>query len=124
MEQLWLDKIQEPFQLERLLDAFARRSGFIPEGAYRVRDPEALPEALRGLLTRVLTEVWVCFSDGSRAWLLTGMVCVALSRLRNAPVLWLNGYNTDGALIEIGPWALDPDGKWRRCAPQGTDLDG
>jgi hypothetical protein len=75
-------------------------------------------------LTQILAEVWVCFSDGSRAWLLTGMVSVALSRLHNAPVLWLNGYGTDGALIEIGAWTVDPDGKWRRCDNRDANLDG
>jgi hypothetical protein len=75
-------------------------------------------------LTQVLAEVWVCFSDGSQAWLLTGMVSVALSRLRNAPVLWVNGYSTDGALIEVGAWAVDPGGKWRRCDNHDTNLDG
>jgi hypothetical protein len=119
-----LDKIQEPFQVERLLDALARRSGLIPEGAHRVRDPEALPAALRELLRQVLVEVWVCFSDGSQAWLLTGMVSVALSRLRNAPVLWVNGYSPDGALIEVGAWAVDPDGNWRRWDNRDTNLNG
>jgi hypothetical protein len=43
------------------------------------------------------------------------MVSVALSQERNAPVLWVNLYNQDGALIEVGPWTVDCDGKWLRC---------
>jgi hypothetical protein len=68
--------------------------------------------------------VQVYFSDASRAWVLTGMVSVALSRLRNAPVLWVNGYDQDGALMEVGAWALDTQGNWRRCDSRDAALDG
>jgi hypothetical protein len=114
LEHRWLDKIQEPFQVERLLDAFATRSGVIPEGAYRVRDPDALAPTLQRVLTEVLTHPWLCFSNGSHAWLLTGIVSTALSRLRNRPVLWVNVYGEDGALIEVGAWAVNHHGKWGR----------
>jgi len=123
LEHLWLDKIQEPLQVERLLQAFATRSGLLPKRAYRVRDPTALPELMRWLLAQVFAHVWLCFSDESQAWLFTGMVSEGLSRLRNSPVLWVNVYGTNGALVEVGAWAVDGDGQWRRCGNH-VDLEG
>jgi chemotaxis response regulator CheB len=32
LEDLWLEKIQQPSQVERLLQAFATRAGFLPDG--------------------------------------------------------------------------------------------
>ncbi len=57
----------------------------------------------------------MCFSDGSQPWLFSGMVSAALSRERNAPVLWVNAYSGEGVLIEVGAWTVDHDGKWHRC---------
>ena len=117
----WLGKIQEPSQIERLLEAFAARSGLVPEGAYRVRESSALSEELRGLLLRAPGHVWVSFSNGSQSWLFIGAVSVGLSYERNAPVLWVNGYSKDATLIESGAWAVDHDGKWRRCGSRATN---
>ena len=117
MEELWLEKIQQPAQLERLLEAFATRSGLLPEGAYRIRDPQALPDGLRRALTYVMARVWVCFSQGSRYWLFAGVVSPALSRLRNAPVLHVNSYCEDGSLlIDVRSWTVELEraGGWRR----------
>ena len=103
-----MEKIQQPAQVERLLEAFATRSGLLPEGAYRIRDPLALPDGLRRALTYVVTRVWVCFSQGSRYWLFAGAVSPALSRLRNAPVLHVNSYCEDGAmLIDVRAWTVE-----------------
>ena len=107
MEDLWLDKIQQPAQVERLLEAFAKRSGLLPEGAYRIRDPQALPDGLRRALTYVVARDWVCFSQGSRYWLFAGTVSPALSRLRNAPVLHVNCYCEDGELIDVRAWTVE-----------------
>ena len=114
MEELWLDKIQQPAQVERLLEAFATRSGLLPEGAYRVRDPEALPDGLRRALTYVAARVWVCFSQGSRYWLFAGAVSPALSRLRKAPVMHVQSYCEDGALIDVRAWTIEAGSGWRR----------
>jgi hypothetical protein len=113
LDDLWLDKIQQPSQVELLLDAFATRSGLLPKVASRVRDPEALPERLK-LFARDDTHVWVCFSCGSQFWLFTGMLSVSLSQERDTPVLWMNAYSEDGALIEIGACTVNHDGNWRR----------
>jgi len=107
----WLEKIQQPALLERLLEAFATRSGLLPEGAYRIRDPQALPDGLQRALTYVVARVWVCFSQGSRYWLFAGAVSPALSRLRNAPVLHVNCYCEHGALVtEVRAWTVELEG--------------
>jgi len=87
----------------------------LPHGAYRVRDPEALPDALRRALAQAISHVWVCFSHGSGFWLFTGVVSLALSHARNAPVLQVNTYNEDGVVVDVGAWTVEHDGKWRRC---------
>ena len=113
----WLNKIQQPAQVERLLEAFATRSGLLPEGVYRIRDPQALPEGLRRALTYVVARVWVCFTQGSRYWLFAGAVSPALSRLRSAPVLHVNSYCEDGSLlIDVRSWTVELEraGGWRR----------
>lgn len=107
--------MQQPAQVERLLEAFATRSGLLPQRAHRIRDPAAFPEKLRRLLTEASEHVVLCFSHGSQSWLFTGMVSVALSQERNAPVLWVNVYISEGALIEVGAWTVDHDGKWPQC---------
>ena len=111
----WLEVIGQFSQVEKLLDAFAVRSGLMPEGAYRTQDPGALPENLRRLWSQSMAHVSVCFAHGARSWVFTGAVCASLSRERNTPVLWVNAYNHEGILIDAGAWALERDGTWRRC---------
>ena len=84
LDELRLEKIQQPSQVERLLETFATRSGLLPQTAYRVRDPQALPEKLQRLIIEAIAHAWLCFSQGSRFWLFTGMVSRALSLERNA----------------------------------------
>jgi hypothetical protein len=115
LEDLWLEKMQQPAQVERLLEGFAMRSGLLPESAHRIRDPAAFPGKLRRLLTEAGEHVSLCFAHGSQSWLLTGMVSVALSRECNTPALWVNAYSGDGVLIEVGAWTVDHDGKRHRC---------
>jgi hypothetical protein len=114
----WLLKIQEPSEVERLLEAFAARSGIIAEGSYRVRDPERVPERLRRLLPRHSTHKWVCLSHGTGSWLVTGTIFAGLSQRWNAPVLWLSAYRGDGRLVELGVWIVEQKGTWRRCTSQ------
>ena len=112
MDDAWLDEIQQPAQVERLLEAFARGSGLLTGGARRVREQKALPKELQRIVRRAVAHAWVAFSSGSRCWLFTGVVSVALSQLRQAPVLRVNSYTEDGAPMETGAWSLQPDGKW------------
>ena len=110
-----MEKIQQRAQVERLLESFATRSGFLPEGAHRIRDPEALPEELQWVLNQVGAHVWMCFRHGSHSWLFTDVVSLALSNERNAPVLQVNSYSEEGTLIDVGAWTVEHDGKWQRC---------
>ncbi len=117
METLRLRKIQQPSQVERLLEAYVTRGSFLPEGAYQIRDPEALPSKLRQILTQATGkgEVWACWSYGVRTWLFTGEMSLPLSRERGTPVLHVNLYAEDGELKEAGTWMAAPAGKWQRC---------
>jgi len=114
VDDRWLDKIQEPARVERLLAAFARRSDLVPARAHRVRDPKTLPEELQVVVSRAVAHVWICYSRGSRYWLFTGVVSRALSQLHEAPVLEVNCYSDDGRLVNVGAWTVRQDGKWRR----------
>lgn len=111
----WLDKIRQPAQVERLLETFATRSGLLPEGAYRIRDPQALPAELQRILTHGKAHTWACFAQGSQAWLFIGVLFRALSRQRAAPVLRVRYYSLEGGLMDVGAWTVEHDGKWRRC---------
>jgi len=110
-----LEKIQQRAQVERLLETFATRSGLLPEGAYRIRDPEALSEELQQMLNQARAHAWVCFRYGLYSWLFTGVVSMALSHERGAPVLQVNSYSEEGTLIDVGAWTVEHDGKWQRC---------
>jgi hypothetical protein len=112
----WLGRKLQPFEVERLLAAFAMESGLLPHGAFRVSDLAALPSALRALVSRAAAHAWVCFSREEAYWLFTGVVSRALSRLRNAPVLLINSYREHGMPVELGAWAARSDGTWQRLA--------
>ena len=118
METLRLRKIQQPSQMERLLEAFAARANIVPPEAYQIRDSTALPLALE----RVVAEgerdgrVWACWAHGSRLWLVSGEMSLARSRERGAPVLDIRIYGEDGELKDAGTWLPDHAGKWQRCA--------
>ena len=113
LEDLWLEKIQQRAQVDRLLESFATRSGLVPDGAYRIRDPQALPDELQLVLTETRSQVWVCFSHGAQSWPFTGLVSISLSHQRKAPVLQVNSYSEEGTLIDIGTWSAEHDGRWR-----------
>jgi hypothetical protein len=115
LEDSWLEKIRQPAQVEILLEAFARRSRSLPEVAHRVRDPKTLPGGLQQVVTDATSHVWVCFSDGARFWLFTGVVSLELSRDRRSPVLLVNSYSGQGALLDVGMWSVEHDGKWHLC---------
>lgn len=67
------------------------------------------------MLNQVTAHVWVCYCDGSHSWLFNGVVSLAVSHERNAPVLQVNSYSEEGTLVDIGAWTVERDGKWRRC---------
>lgn len=117
MQTLRSRKLLQPSQIERLLEAYATRSGVMPEGAYQLRDPDSLPPEVRLVLNQITGtgQVWTCWAYATRLWLFTGEVSLPLSRERRAPVLRVNLYGEDGQLKESGAWMTHPDGDWQRC---------
>lgn len=118
METRRLRTLQQPAQLEKLLEAFVARGYLLPEGCYQIRDPAALPPPLQRVVTRTIQEgrVWTCWANSHDTWLFTCEMSLASSRERGAPVLQVNRYADSGELKDIGSWMTDRDGKWLRCA--------
>lgn len=119
METVRLRAIQQqPARVERLLVAFAAKSGILPHTAYMLRDARALPEVLQRVTLRAESQeqAWCCWSDDDRLWLFSGELSLPLSQKCGAPVLNVSIYNRDGDLIESGCWVADGEGQWRRCA--------
>ncbi len=111
-----LRKLQQPSHVERLLEALVVRAGLVPQDAYKIRQPRAVPRELRAIAQHAGETglVWSCWADGQRTWLFTGEVCLPLSRERGAPVVQLELYNDDGSR-DSGFWTPDRDGRWHRC---------
>jgi hypothetical protein len=117
METKRLRKLQEPSQVERLLDTLISRSSLVPAGAYQIRDPASVPKELRRIATQAnhRGQAWSCWAHSFRTWLFTGEMSLALSRERGTPVLQVDVYE-DSGLRDSGPWMPDRDGSWRRCS--------
>ena len=116
METLRMRRIQEPSQVERLLDAFITRGNLFPEGAYQLRDPRSVAAQLHPILSRATHEghAWACWVDRSHTWLFTCEMSLPLSRERGAPVLKVSRYDESGELRDVGTWSLDRDARWVR----------
>jgi hypothetical protein len=112
-----LRKLQQPSHVERLLAALVLRAGLVPDGAYQIRHPRALPRDLRRIATHASEKgrVWSCWADGRRTWLFTGEMSLPLSRERGAPVVQVDLFSDDGS-TDSGLWTPDRDGGWQRCA--------
>jgi hypothetical protein len=117
METRRLRTIQQPSNVERLLETLVSRANFLPKDSYQIRDPSALSSQLQAVLTRALQEgrVWGCWANSYETWLFTCEMSLPLSRERGAPVLLVNRYSESGELTDAGSWMTNPDGKWRRC---------
>ena len=118
METKRLRMIQQPSHLERLLEAYITRSKVIPPESYQIRDPAAMIRVLRSIALQATAEgrVWACWAYGTQLWLFTAEISLPSSRERGTPVLNVNRYNDHGELMDAGPWVVDPEGIWRRCA--------
>ncbi len=113
-----LRTMQQPSHLERLLEAYIKRSNVVPPDSYQIRAPEAVIPVLRSIAQQAAAEgrIWACWSSGVHVWLFTAAMSLTLSRERGTPVLNVNRYDDHGELMETGDWLLDPAGFWRRCA--------
>jgi hypothetical protein len=112
-----LRKLQQPSHVERLLAALVVRGGLVPDGAWQIRHPRAVPRDLRDIATHASEKgrVWSCWADGRHTWLFTGEMSLSLSRERGAPVVQVDLYNDDGS-TDSGLWTPNRDGRWQRCA--------
>ena len=120
METVRLRAIQQPSRVERLLVAFALRSGIVDPDGYLLRDQRAVPAALQGVIFQAMRmdRAWCAWKDNSRVWLLTCEMLLEQSRQRGSPVLNVQLYAEDGELKDDASWLVDPEGEWRRGARQ------
>lgn len=118
VETVRLRAVQQPSRIERLVVSFASNSGIVAEGAYLVRDAAALAPVLQRVLAEAARKghAWCCWTDGSRVWLITGEMSLALSRECGSPVLDVKIYREEGTLMDSDCWLVDKEGQWRRCA--------
>lgn len=122
METVRLRAIQEqPSRVERLLVAFALRSGIVSPDAHMVRDQRLMPAVLQGVIFRATRKdhAWCAWKDRSRTWLLTCEMLLDPSRERGSPALNVDLYGEDGELEDSAAWAIDNDGKWCRTGSHG-----
>ncbi len=117
METVRLRRIQEPSQVERLLEAYTSRSGLLSKDSHQIRSSRALSPQLQRVVTGAGEKghVWACWADSHHTWLFTGEMSPALSRERGAPVLRVDQYDETGELKDSGAWFSDQQGKWSRC---------
>jgi hypothetical protein len=117
METLRLRRIQEPSQVESLLEAYISRARILPEGAYQVRDRRELPNRVQAIVsrTKALAQVWSGWVRGAHVWLFICEMSLPLSRERGTPVLIVRLYNEDGEVVDSGTWRYQL-GTWARCA--------
>lgn len=125
METVRLRAIQEqPSRVERLLVAFALRSGIVSPDAHMVRDQRLMPAVLQGIIFRAMRNdrAWCACKDNSRIRLLTCEMLLDPSRERRSPVLNVHLYGEGGDLKDCASWAVNDEGRWRRRS--GTTAQG
>jgi hypothetical protein len=117
METAKLRSVQQPSQVEQLLEAYVFRGSLVPPRAEQVRDPHALHLGLQRILTRARQQgqVWACWTRGLHTWLFTAAMSLPLSRERGMPVLQVSLYDEGGELKEAGTWVTDRTGQWCLC---------
>ena len=120
METVRLRAIQQPSRVERLLVAFALRSGIVNPDGYMLRDQRAVPAALQGVIFQAMREerAWCAWKDDSRVSLLICEMLLEPSRERGSPVLNVQLYDEGGELKDDAWWLVDHEGEWRRGARQ------
>jgi hypothetical protein len=118
METRRLRKLQQPSQVERLLDTVISRAKLVAENSYPIRDPKALPANLRRIALQSVKDgqVWACWTSGQRYWLFTAEMSLEASRERKKPVLRVKCYDDSGDLTEAATWMANLDGQWGRCS--------
>jgi hypothetical protein len=117
METVRLRKIQQPSQVERLLEALVSRGNLLPKECYQIRASGALSSQLQRVVQQAIKKghVWACWADSYHTWLFTCEMSLPLSRERGAPVLRVDLYDEAAELKDAGVWVTDQEGKWTRC---------
>ena len=117
METTRLRNLQQPSQTELLLETLVSRANLLPKGAFRVRDPNALPSPLQAVVARAGSEgrIWAAWATPHQTWLFTCEMSLHRSRERGSPVLLVDRYGEDAGLQDAGSWAADAQGQWQRC---------
>ena len=116
METDRLRKIQQPSQVERLLEALISRGNLLPKECYQIRASGALSPQLQRVVERATQtgHVWACWVDSHHTWLFTCEMSLPLSRERGTPALQVDLYDEAGELKDAGVWVTDQEGKWTR----------
>lgn len=118
MKTLLLRGIQQPSEVERLLEALVTHMKVLPKDCYPIRDPATLPSQLQRIVALESAKgyTWACWADAFNTWLFTCEMSLPSSRERGVPVLFVNLYDEAGKLKESASWMVDPGGMWHRCA--------
>ena len=89
METVRLRKMQQPSQVERLLEALISRGNLLPKECYQIRASGALSPQLQRVVERAIEKghVWACWADSYHTWLFTCEMSLPMSRERGVPVL-------------------------------------
>ena len=117
METVRLRKMQQPSQVERLLEALVSRGNLLPKECYQIRACRALSSQLQRVVEQAIEKghVWACWADSRHTWLFTCEMSLPMSRERGAPVLQVDLYDEAGELKDAGVWVTDQESKWTRC---------
>jgi hypothetical protein len=111
-----LRTLQQPSQIERLLESLVSHTELVPSGAYPIRDLKSVPRELRSIAAQATKQgrAWACWAQSFRNWLFIGEMSLALSRERGRPVLKVDVHDESG-FKDSGLWMPDRDGRWHRC---------
>ena len=113
-----LRTIQQPSQVEALLESFVASVDVLPDSARKLADLNELSLVLRQLAITAgeKDKVWGAWTDNHRTWLFTAELSLALSREHGRPALQVDMYGEHGQLTDSSNWLSARDGQWRRCA--------
>lgn len=89
----------------------------VPEDAYQIRDPEALPQPLKAALRRPseLGRVWACWATNEQTWLFTCRIFGSM-QLQRSVRMHVRSYDAAGHARDWGYWLRSPQQGWQRSA--------
>src|ERR1700730_18983103 len=116
METARLRKMQQPSQVERLLEALVTRGNLLPKECYQIRASGALSSQLQRVVEQAIEKghVWACWADSHHTWLFTCEMSLPVYRERGAPVLQVDLYDEAGEMKDGGGWVTDQESKENR----------